>query len=127
MPGTHSVGARTSQYPAAAACSSTLHRATYAPGPNLSSDAGLFPFPINTRRTTRCRSETCSPFCFTFSKEATRSESEPGNALRCCACCCCIADGGRCASNLTPGGNCGCACACAAGGNGDDPSACCWC
>lgn len=47
-----------------------------------------------------------SPFCLTFSKEATRSESEPGNALRCCACCC-IADGGRCASNLTPGGSCG--------------------
>jgi hypothetical protein len=82
--------------------------------------------------TVRCRAYTwlpISPFCFTLSKEATRSDNDPGNILRgTCCCCggCCSADGGRCASSLTPGGNCGCcACACAAGGNGEEASGCC--
>ena len=50
-----------------------------------------------------------APFCFTLSKDATRSESEPGNAFgRICGACCGACEGtvdaGRCAFGTTPGG-----------------------
>ena len=46
-----------------------------------------------------------APFCFTFSKDATKSDSEPGNAFgRVGGTCCGAVDAGRCAFGTTPGG-----------------------
>lgn len=63
---------------------------------------------VNTRSL-----ETCSPFCFTFSKGTTRSDNNLGTPLPCAVCCCCCGgccynmDDRCCISSLTPGGNCG--------------------
>jgi hypothetical protein len=123
----------TSRCLVAVACSHTHHQAICELGPSSPCGAPLFEGKHgNIHSACRAPATTYgsrSPFCFTFSKEATRSDNEPGNMLRgTCCCCggCCSADGGRCASCLTPGGNCGsCVCACAAGGNGEEPSGCC--
>ncbi len=80
-----------------------------------------------------------APFCFTLSKDITKSANEPGNAFArgCCSgtgsCdAAAAADGGRAPTALcatfagsllskTPGGNCGCCCW-AGGGIGDAPA-----
>jgi hypothetical protein len=107
---------------------------SYSPGEARVQETRRVSATWSTRRKNRL------PFCFTVSKDATRSDNEPGNAFRCtgcCGCCCCCgcgccccgnADGGRCTSSLTPGGNWGsCACVWVLGGNGDEASAGCCC
>jgi hypothetical protein len=116
----------TSQYPAAAACSSTPRQVTCVLGLSSPCGAPLFRRSTGTSasqsqhgcaflpQNTRSVMAACSPFCFTFSKGTTRSDKRLGNPFRCvvivcccCGCCgcCCSTDGGRCVSNLTPGGN----------------------
>jgi hypothetical protein len=130
----------TSQCPAAAACLSTLRQATRVLGPSSPCGVPLFQASTSTSASQSqhvsafCPMQICSPFCFTFSKGTTRSDKRLGSPLRCAVCCCgccgccCNTDGGRCVSNLTPGGNWGCCgCLCAGGGKGDEPGACCCC
>lgn len=67
---------RTSLCPMAVACSGNRHQGAYVLVPGYSSDEAL----DANSATHHDKHDLKLPFCLTFSKDATRSESDPGNA-----------------------------------------------